>query len=112
MAMTVSNQVLLASGPKRVLYAQITMDASYLSGGEVIAASAFGLQAIDDIIVSGGGQLGFVVTFTASSLKFTAFANGTATATSTQVADTAPLSQVQTAVDLSAVKFGVIVVGI
>lgn len=110
MALTVASVTPL-EGLVRQRAARITLDSSYATGGEAITAGALGLQEIHFAVISGGDD-GYVVQWSKSALKFLAYINGTATATSVVVADTAPLSQASSATDLSAVTFDVLVIGI
>lgn len=105
MAATVANVTTLASGPKRVKYAEVTLDSSYAAGGEVITANDLGLQSIDWCFA--GGNDGWNVQWDSTNLKFLAYGGTTATATTVVAAPQAP-----SAADLSGVVFGVIVVGI
>lgn len=105
MAATVASVTNL-EGLVRMRAARITLDNSYATGGESVTAGDLGLQEIKFAIISGGGDDGYVVTWSNSALKFSAYA--TATATNTVVA----LSQVASGVDLSAVVLDVLVIGI
>ena len=106
MAITVASVTNVFDGPKRIRFAQITLDSSYATGGETIAAGDLGLQKIDAVFMSGGDD-GYVTQWDETNLKFLAYANATSTTTNPVQA----LSEVASGQDLSAVVFWALVVG-
>lgn len=110
MAITVTNKTIIASGPKRVVYATITLDSSYNTGGEAVAAADLGLSIVDDVFCS-LTSTGYAVDYVGgTTLTFKAY--GTGTASGTASVSVAQFGQVGQGIDLSAESFGIIAVGI
>ncbi len=105
MAVSVANRHFLFRGQRTLMYAEITLDSAYASGGEEIEASLFGFKAIDGIFPAGNTS-GYVFEFTKSDFntflcKVYSFSNTTNTV----------LGAIVTGKDLSAVTIPVLIVG-
>lgn len=82
MAYAVSNVTNVYDGAKRIRLAKITPDSAYaVSGGETIAASSFGLQSLDElVIVSNGGYRWEWVATTGKLKCYSAYSDSVSTA--------------------------------
>lgn len=70
-------------GNRRWMVVKYTPSTSYVTGGESMAASVFGLQAVDDVIPSPGGEDGTrIFTYNGTTGKLMIF-----TAVSTEAAN-------------------------
>jgi len=83
-------------GNKRVITADVTFDASYPTGGEVVTPAALGLASI--LFMHVGSKAGNLIQYDAANAKLMAYVSSTGV-------------QVANAVDLSAVIVRVRVVG-
>lgn len=103
MAITIANQEIVWRGARTIRYAELTMDSSYLTGGESINAADFGLSVILGVFPSHAE--GYVIEMVRSSdtawlVKFYAYSSNSNTTI-----------EMVSAKNLSAVTIPVLVVG-
>jgi hypothetical protein len=102
MALTVSTGVTNHEGIKRVWRGTVTFDASYATGGEAFVPENYGFVTVDKVEVD--PSVGYVPEYIASTDKILVRWVDTTT-------DGAPLAEVASTTDLSAVVFPVTIRG-
>ena len=83
MAVTIANREIIHRGAYTDLYVEITLDSSYLTGGEVVTAEDFGMKLIKAIWIA-DDPAGYTVECTRtsdSSWKFKVYSFSTTTNT-------------------------------
>jgi hypothetical protein len=98
--------VALTLEPRTVRFARYTPQASYTTGGEAVTAAEFKLSRLDHLVISSGGEGGFVFAYDPSAGKIMAFY-----ADNDAVADSA-LIQVPAATNVSGSPIDVIAIGL
>lgn len=105
MAATIANRHIIHRGKFSLMYAEVTLDSSYASGGESVAAADFGMTQILGMFPA-GNTAGYVFECTRSTdisflIKVYSFSNTTNTV----------VGQIVTGKDLSAVTIPLLIVG-
>lgn len=105
MAATIASRHILHRGKFTLMYAEVTMDSSYASGGEAVNAADFGFSQILGMFTA-GNTAGYMFECTKSTdtqflIKVYSFSNTTNTV----------VGQIVTGKDLSAVTIPLLIVG-
>lgn len=108
MALTLANVKQVSPGNYKLLLVNVTLDSSYATGGESLAATDLGLYAIYGAIPITSPQ-GWAVAWDNTNLKFLAYGTGTSTGTA---GDTiVKLGEAPSTTNLSSVTFMTLVIG-
>lgn len=108
MAAAVSGLTTVFQGAVTIKFGTVTLDNSYASGGEAVAASDFGFYNL--LAVFPAGAPGVSLNIDSTGLKVLAYGTNTTTQTTTTLT-TVGLTQIPSATDLSTLAFKVLVVG-
>lgn len=108
MAATVSGVAVVFDGAVRVRYATVTLDSSYLTSGEPLAASDFGLYNILALFPAGAASTSLY--WDQTNGKILAYGTNTNTVTATTLA-VLGLRELVSTTNLSTMAFQALVVG-
>lgn len=98
--------IALTSEGRTVKFGRYTGPASYVTGGDAIAASDFALSRLDHLVISGGTESGYVLAYDPSAGKIKWFIADYSTTTD------APLIEAASDTDLDAEVCDVIAIGL
>ena len=102
MAISVSTVATVPTNDHQLVFAEVTLDSSYPTGGEAVVPSDFGLQGIETVFVGSINAAKYHVGYTSAGRLIKVYIEDGTSGIEAEVADTT---------DLSAITVPVLVVG-